>query len=98
MKHTKGPWKAGHHHIGDGWRVFVQHQADDDQHDAICDIETWQTKEETQANAALMAASPELLEACKEVEALLWGNPTQEDINKAFYTVREAIAEVEGGE
>ena len=65
MKHTRGLWQADRHHIGDGWRVFVKHKADADQHDAICDLETWQTKEETRANAALIASAPELLEACK---------------------------------
>lgn len=65
MKHTgytKGEWIADNHHIGDGWRVFVRHNADIDQHDAICDLETWQTEEETEANARLIADAPQLAE------------------------------------
>ena len=58
---------ADNHLIGDGWRVFVRHNADIDQHDAICDLETWQTEEETEANARLIAAAPDLLEALKQI-------------------------------
>ncbi len=67
MSHTKGKWIFGNHHclVGDGMRVFVQHEHDADQHDAICDLELWQTEEETTANAHLISAAPDLLEACK---------------------------------
>ncbi len=72
MDHTKGKWTFGNHHCGDGMRVFVQHEADTDQHDAICDLETWQTEEETKSNAQLIASSPDLLEACKKARHQLW--------------------------
>ncbi len=62
MAHTPGTWKADRHLISDGWRVFVQHNADNDQHDAICDLETWQSDEQTEANARLIADAPRLAE------------------------------------
>ena len=64
MEHTKGPWSATRWAIGDGWRVHVLHTADNDVHDAICDLDTWQSDDQTEANARLIAAAPELLEAC----------------------------------
>lgn len=66
-KHTEGKWKAAKHLIGDGWRVFVQHEADADMHDAIADLETWQTDGTTEANAHLIAAAPEMLAALEGV-------------------------------
>jgi len=67
MKHTPGPWKADNHIIGDGWRVFVPRHDEADQHDAIADVETWQSDTETEANARLIAAAPDLLDALKNV-------------------------------
>ena len=66
-KHTPGPWKYAPHLCSDGYRVFVPHEADNDQHDAIADLETWQTPEETEANACLIAAAPDLLAACEKL-------------------------------
>ena len=71
MKFTPGKWIADRHICGDGWRVFVQHTAENDQHDAICDIETWQSDEQTKANAFLIAASKKLLACCKLALPLL---------------------------
>jgi len=69
-KHTPGPWKHAPHLCSDGYRVFVPHEADNDQHDAIADLETWQTPEQTEANARLMAAAPDLLRVVESV--FLW--------------------------
>uniref|UniRef100_A0A6M3JR48 Uncharacterized protein n=1 Tax=viral metagenome TaxID=1070528 RepID=A0A6M3JR48_9ZZZZ len=73
MEHTKGQWIADNHLLGDGWRVFIQHGAGNDQHDAICDLETWQTEKETEANARLIASAPDLLEACEILVRIIRG-------------------------
>lgn len=97
MGHTPGPWKAGRHNIGDGWRVFVKHHADADQHDAICDLETWQSEKATKANATLIAAAPELLIACKGAIAALSQHKTfPADIDAAKSFLTDAIAKAEG--
>lgn len=51
-----------------------------------------------EANARLIAAAPELLEACKTTEALLWGVPSFSDINKILVIIRKAITKAEGRE
>ena len=95
MEHTKGTWKATRWNIGDGWRVHVLHTADNDTHDAICDLETWQTDKETVANARLIAAAPELLEALKTII----GGENRYEINYTDYmTAVSAIARAEGRE
>jgi len=67
-KHTPGQWTHAKHLIGDGYRVFVDHGNGQDMHDAIADLETWQTDEQTEANARLIAAAPDLLEALERLE------------------------------
>ena len=57
-KYTKGPWKL--HDMEDNTIVGNDHLAIADAN-AIS-----RSKEENQANAHLIAAAPELLEACKE--------------------------------
>ena len=97
MKHTPGPWKADMHHIGDGWRVFVQHKAESDQHDAICDLETWQKDRETQANARLIAASPALLEACEMALRVLLQTGNGEDyVDRTINDLEAALSAAKG--
>ena len=50
--------------LDEGYRIHAGTMAD-----AIADIDDWQTPEETEANARLIAAAPELLEACKQMLA-----------------------------
>ena len=52
--------------------------------------------EEYQNNCRLIAAAPELLEALKDIQALLWGAPIRPEINKAFYIAEDAIEKAEG--
>jgi hypothetical protein len=60
-KHTPGPW----HHIGDGM-VYAEPSFDDVEARFICDTDTGQlarVSDEDKANAQLIAAAPDLLEA-----------------------------------
>ena len=69
MKHTPGPWTLDEDTytvLGDGRNVTRVHTVDD----FICDGDDAEVAEECAANAALIAAAPELFEAA--VGALLW--------------------------
>jgi len=54
MKHTKGEW------INLGYRVDVDIA---DGLSGICEMSNWMDKKEMEANAKLIAAAPEMLEA-----------------------------------
>jgi len=55
MAHTQGDW------INLGYRVDVDIA---DGLSGICEMSDWMDKEEMESNAKLIAAAPELLEAC----------------------------------
>lgn len=92
-KHTPGPWaiefSAGGPYIGsdamDGLLVAVAHPADPHP----TDDGDWHPGAVTAANARLIAAAPELLEACRALvawdEAENSAKPYVEDNGKAFY-------------
>lgn len=61
MTHTSGQWTYSAR-IDEGYRV---HTIAGGMADAIADIDEWQTKEETEANARLIASAPELLATLK---------------------------------
>lgn len=65
MKHTSGPWGTRHHIIQDGNLEKQRYDitAGEDSSIHICRLKGWD--EEDDANARLIAAAPELLEACK---------------------------------
>ncbi len=65
-KHTRGPW----HHVGDGL-VYAEPSFDDIEAPLVCDAteEGWPNDEE-KANAQLISAAPELLEALRALMAL----------------------------
>ena len=63
-KHTKGPWTIGRANLSG----FISIRSEER---GICEVLP-QSRAETQANAALIAAAPELLEACKATEPALW--------------------------
>jgi len=107
MEYTLGPWKtsivAGDHY-GRFKGCNAVRQADENEYViAICPNEG--TIRSSQANARLIAAAPELLEACK---LLLkeWDNRGFPELNKnqcysidvlnGFALVRQAIAKAEG--
>lgn len=60
MLHTKGKW------INLGYRIDVDIA---DGLSGICEMSDWMGKEEMEANAKLISAAPELLEALQEVLA-----------------------------
>jgi hypothetical protein len=60
MKHTKGNWK-----IDDNQKLPLAIIVDDENGEGICEIGL--RTEENKANAKLIAAAPELLEALKEL-------------------------------
>ena len=96
--HTTGPWNKGqgpHNRQREifgpsGWLI------------ADCRTNQRSIKEE-EANARLIAASPELLEACKMVEgAISWakehhGNKWQDHLTCQWSFLLNAIAKAEGG-
>lgn len=63
--HTPGPWQVGHGqgelHLTDHSRIFMPGPSS-------AAIYSMGSLQESYANAHLIAAAPELLEACKEVE------------------------------
>ena len=67
MKYTQGKWEVSRR-IDEGYRV---HTVSGGRADAIADLDEWQTKEETEANANLIAAAPGLLEEHKQWAKIL---------------------------
>ena len=90
--HTPGPWHTGssHHDYFDGTNWHVTVWADNGPEWGRCAAEaTAPTREMAQANATLIAASLELLEACRQA---VFAIPTT---HGAFETVRAAIEKAE---
>lgn len=58
-------------------------------------MEAKQTEDEMKANARLIAAAPELLEACNELISLLMyhGYYYSSEINKAEAAIKKAVGE-----
>ena len=67
VKHTKGPWK-----VGTGW-IYAGNKPKGAR--SICEIPAYPWGN-TEANARLIAAAPELLEACQAVLTRLDLEPT----------------------
>ena len=91
-KHTKAPW------------LITTIQGEDclmvgggDGSEVVADIRTDWPEEAVEANARLIAAAPELLEAAEEA-ARWWGNQESLDSAPWIYVIREAIAKAKGGE
>lgn len=96
-KHTPGPWITDDVHKGDMMR-FVMSDLRPFPH-TIAKLELAQDRETQEANARLIAAAPELLEALKSL--LAWAQavhgPRPVYINYAGMDVaRDAIAKAEG--
>jgi hypothetical protein len=79
--HAPGPWFEGTGWIGQGIRGQSQR--------VICRIDGYPYGE-TEANARLIAAAPDLLEACKDL--LTWHGPDtpQSVLDSARATIRKA--------
>ena len=100
-KHTPGPWTIDtRFHVyaildPTGQEITFQDTAP--QEDCGSVTSRGRTAEETQANARLMAAAPDLLEAAEEA-ARWWDNQESLDSAPWIYAIREAIAKAKGGE
>ena len=80
-KHTPGPWKQVVYddwlHIGGDEMEYVQYDPMDEPYNyavenAVCVVEHVENMTETDyANAALIAAAPDLLEVCEKTAAML---------------------------
>ena len=108
MKHTPGPWTLDEDTytvLGDGRNVTRVHTVDD----FICDGDDAEVAEECAANAALIAAAPDLYEALAVLHTLLdfddevaagvgivTENPDR--INRAFEAARAALRKARGEE
>ena len=65
MKHTKGPWKVSGHTLEDGTRGVVINVKNDYQNVIAFNVFV--------RDASLIAAAPELLEACQEAAIYIAG-------------------------
>lgn len=84
-KCTPGLW-----HVRDGAEVGEYHVCAPGHTVAVCDA---RPPEECEANARLIAAAPELLEACKKSLEWLEGiDPEQEKKNDGLDNLRQTIA------
>ena len=86
MPHTPGPWKMDRDRA-----ILGQGHGTRGLHGAIADVYSWVGTEEADANARLIAAAPELLEALKALSDGTTANWTAK-LNAA----RAAIAKAQG--
>jgi len=94
MSHTKGPWKV--YFTKDGGKIIGIGDAEGagvtDPHFGL-----WSSGEEQEANARLIAAAPDLLEACKAALSVIKANfPTEQSEFMALEKLDAAIAKAEG--
>lgn len=106
-KHTPGPWKAGHMILmgSDGlrkkdmWGVSSDYMVKDKNDEgteyeygyAICDVIPTDWRLLPEADAKLIAAAPELLEACKRIVAAPFGVALGD-----LEVLKAAVAKAEG--
>lgn len=86
VKHTSTKWGTSSDFLA------VHSVGNNPFHDGIiCDLRTWPNEDVVKANATLIAAAPELLEALKD--ALAWING---DGEAPVHIIESAIARAEG--
>jgi len=100
--HTPGPWHVWQRNAADGW-ITDTPERDDDRvpfgTNIIAKVQNvghWPTRD---ANARLIAAAPELLEALETIQEQLkaaWGRAHYEEIRIAMHIARAAIAKATG--
>lgn len=98
-KHTPGPWKAVQH--GEDWWSVLKGAWDISQNGAsepgvvACAKYSAMTPEENEANARLIAAAPEMLEALRLVRMHGHDGETEDGFSVSYF-VDKAIVRVEG--
>lgn len=95
-KHTPGPWSVNECHV---------YRYDDEYDETICDTSGAPTEaafmsdvpDRAEANARLIAAAPELLEACKRLMGRAFvGSHTPREQDPLWKLAHAAIAKAEG--
>ena len=90
-QHTQGPWEAEEYGVIRGRNGMIR--------PFICQVQDDHNDEETQANAHLIAAAPELLDVVKRIYAI-WDDPDRSPSELADSVdrdwIRAAIAKAEG--
>ena len=97
IKHTPGPWHYVKRTCGDGGSGTVT--GPDNRSIMACNNSVDRTKEEKLANARLIAAAPDLLEALREAADILSANCDCGDCGPCNIERRDlaAIAKAQGG-
>ena len=92
--HTSGPW----HNLPsyDGSRWIQGPSTDATEFRSIANIATWDIAERQHANANLIAAAPEMLEALELAEATIERLNRNNSANGTLDVIRSAIAKAHG--
>ena len=96
MKHTPGSWEVGKNdptcvwswHKGCETKIANCKYLGYDFGQVIPD----ETREQAEANARLIAAAPQLLEACEAIRALTFGTNSHIAVGEAYEKIEAAIA------
>ena len=96
MKSTPGPWKVGKNHPK--WPLVDVCHVDAEEGQEVCTI-YGPSPEEAEANARLISAAPELLDALKDLVDAAFESGSSEKVDpdgELFYAAKQAIARAEG--
>ena len=99
-QHTPGPWRIGYYRPADGdeaLAVWSESIKEGEKGHPVCLVSTVKKMDERdEANARLIAAAPELLEACKElVHSLEWEVKRSGTTYFGFEAAKAAIKKAE---
>lgn len=95
VKHTPGPWITDDRHDGDALRFVLPDSGE--RLMPICTIELGKfNRAANEANAVLIAAAPDLFDACEMVKAHLVTLPETIGITRCLNVIGSAIAKAEG--
>ena len=94
MKHTPGPWKVREpDHFVDGLAHMVVSEHPQEGYWHIAEIGTHNGRKESEANARLIAAAPEMLEALKEAQVCIF---MAEGSSEIYCKIGKIIDKTEG--
>lgn len=105
-RYTHGPWEARLHSDNSGFGVFAAHKKDNDGREhSIVSANLYEQfaytaffdSEETQANACLIAAAPNLLAACKAANLRLLQQKSTVQDSDLLDEIQRAIIKAEMG-